>query len=177
MAQRHDELLAAGTRVFGVSVDSPAQQAAMVQKLRLPFPLLSDPGRSGMIEPLGVADPHDDRGIARPASILFRPDGEEAWRHVSRDFADRIPEDELVEQARALGLPEARQDPPETTEPEPGPKAMTVEQLPVYFRGARFAAMAMGLRHGHRGDEIKEDSKAYVAEMDRFSAALQERLG
>lgn len=56
-------------------------------------------------------------------------------------------------------------------EPEPGPKAMTLEALPVYFRGARSAAMAMGLRHGDLGDEIKEDSKAYVEQMDRFIEA------
>jgi hypothetical protein len=30
----------------------------------------------------------------------------------------------------------------------------------------------MGLRHGHHAEEIKEDSKAYVAELDRFTEAL-----
>lgn len=147
----------------------------MVDKLRLPFPLLSDPDRSAMIEPLGVADPNDDREIARPAVILLRPGGEEAWRFESRDFADRIPEDALLEQARALDLPPTAQDEPETVDPQAGPKAMTLQQLPVYFRGARFAALAMGLRHRHLGDEIKDDSKAYVAEMDRFAEALRQR--
>lgn len=147
----------------------------MVQKLRLPFPLLSDPDRSAIIGPMGVADPHDDREIARPAAILLHRGGEEMWRFESRDFADRIPEDAIVEQTRALGLPPTTQDAPEIVDPQPGPKAMTLEQLPVYFRGARFAALAMGLRHRHLGDEVKDDSKAYVAQMDRFTEALRQR--
>ena len=44
--------------------------------------------------------------------------------------------------------------------------------MKVYFRGARYAAQAMGLRHAHYAEEIKIDSKAYVAEMDRFTDAL-----
>ncbi len=148
----------------------------MVAKLRLPFPLLSDPHRSAMIGPLGVTDLHDEREIARPATILVHPDGQEVWRHEARDFADRIPEDVIVERVRALGLPPTTQAEPGIVEPYPGPKAMALEELPVYFRGARFAALAMGLRHGALGDEIKEDSKAYVAQMDRFTEALRRRV-
>ncbi len=57
---------------------------------------------------------------------------------------------------------------------------MSLEALGHYWRGARFAALAMGLRHGHHAEEIKEDSKAYVAELDRFmetAKALRERRG
>jgi hypothetical protein len=36
----------------------------------------------------------------------------------------------------------------------------------------------MGLRHAHYAGEIKADSKAFVAEMDRYTAAIEwlERL-
>jgi hypothetical protein len=30
----------------------------------------------------------------------------------------------------------------------------------------------MGLRHGHHAEEIKADSKAYVAEMDRYTDSI-----
>lgn len=146
----------------------------MVEKLSLPFPILSDPDRSVMIEPLGVADPNDDRQISRPAMILFDPDGVERWRFVSRDFADRLPEDMPLAEARALGLDPTTQDEPVTVDPEPGPRAMPLDGLPFYLRGARFAALAMGMRHRDLGDEIKEDSKAYVAEMDLMLAAVKE---
>lgn len=50
---------------------------------------------------------------------------------------------------------------------------MPFEGLFYYLRGARFAAQAMGLRHKGLGDEIKRDSKAYVAEMDEMLEAVK----
>lgn len=160
--------------MFAISVDSPAQNAAMVEKLDLPFPLFSDPDRSLAIEPFGVADPLDERRISTPAMILLAPGGEEVWRFVSRDFADRLPEEEVLHHARTLDLGPVEQEPPAPGEPVPGARAMPLEGLPFYLRGARFAALAMGLRHGHHDESIKEDSKAYVAEMDRYMEAVQE---
>lgn len=146
----------------------------MVEKLSLPFPLLSDPDRSRAIVPFGVVDPKDQRDLSRPAMVLVGPDREERWRFVSRDFAERLPEEDALEQARALGLGPTSQDPPAPGDPAPGPRAMPFDQLLTYFRGARFAALAMGLRHGHLDESVKEDSKAYVAEMDRFTEAVRE---
>lgn len=148
----------------------------MIDKLRLPFPHLSDPDRRLAVEPFDVADPKDERRLARPAMILVTPEGEEAWRFVSRDFADRLPEQEVLERARTLGLEPTRQDPPRPGEPTPGPRALSVDFLPGYFRGARFAALAMGLRHAHHDESIKDDSKAYVEEMDRYTAAVRRLL-
>lgn len=170
----------AGARLFAVSIDDPGRNAAMVSKLGLPFPILSDPDRSVMIEPYGVADAKDDRDLARPATVLMGPGGEEVWRFVSRDFADRLPEDEVLETVRDMGWLPVSQEPPEPGDPRPGPRAMSIEALTPYFRGARFAALAMGLRHRPLGEEIADDSKAYVAQMDRFIgevAELRERLG
>ena len=161
-------------RLYAASVDPPRQNSALVEQLRLPFPVLSDPEREGLVRPLGVADERDPREIARPAMVLVRPDGTEAWRFVSRDFADRLPEDDVVAHARDLGLDETTQAPPEIVDPEPGPRAMAVADLPVYFRGAKFAAQAMGLRHARHDESIKHDSKAYVAEMDRYMAAVKQ---
>ncbi len=159
-------------RVVGIDIDSPEQHAAMIEKLSLPFPMLSDPDRSKAIGPLNLSNPTDERNIAIPALVLIDRSGVERWRFVSRDFADRLPEDEVIEAARDLGLPATTQQPPEPGDPVPGPKAMPFEGMSFYFRGARFAAQVMGLRHAHLGDSVKNDSKAYVAEMDRFMAAV-----
>jgi hypothetical protein len=176
LALRHREFLAAGARVFAVSVDPPERNAAMVEKLSLPFPFLSDPDRSAAIRVFGVADEKDERHISLPATIVLLPSGEEAFRFVSRDFADRHPEDELLAAVLALDLPATTQGGPQVGRAEPGPRSLTLPQLKIYFRGARFAALAMGLRHAHHADEIKADSKAYVAEMDRFTAAVDELM-
>ena len=145
----------------------------MVEKLSVPFPILSDPDRSKIIEPMGVADPNDARNLARPAMILVGPDGSEQWRFVSRDYADRLPNEEVLDHVRGLGLRPVAQANPEVGPAEPGERAMPFEGLFHYLRGARFAAQALGLRHKDLGEEIKVDSKAYVAEMDEMLDAVK----
>ena len=168
---RHQDFLAAGARIFAISIDPPERNAAMVAKLSLPFPFLSDPDRSQAIRPYGVADEKDERHIARPAIIVMTTD-KEVFRFVSRDFADRSPEDQVLASIQDLQLPATTQHLPEPGEAEPGLRSLSPSNLKIYFRGARFAAQAMGLRHAHHAEEIKADSKAYVAEMDRFTEAL-----
>ncbi len=160
-------------RIFGIAVDSPGQHAAIVENLNLPFPLLSDPDRSLAIEPFGVADPRDPREIAIPTALLLRPGGEEIYRRLSTDFADRPPEDELLSEAQALGLPPTTQELGSPGVPEPGPTATRIAELPAYFRGAKFATLAVSRRF----PEVKETSKAYGAQMDRYIEAIRSRLG
>ena len=144
----------------------------MVEKLSLPFPYLSDSNRSEAIIPYGVPDESDDRLISLPALVAITPDLQEAFRFVSRDFAERMPEDDVVAAVRRLNLAPTTQDRPLVGTAEAGPRSLSLPQLRVYLRGARFAALTMGLRHGHHSEAIKEDSKAYVAEMDRFAEAF-----
>jgi hypothetical protein len=141
----------------------------MIAKLQLPFPMLSDPDRSAAIEPYELANPHDKRNLAYPAIIAITPDGEEAFRVVSRDFADRLPEDELIAHLVDLQLTPTAQDPPDLGPAEPGLRAMPIHAMEPYFRGARFAAVAMGMRH----ESAKEDADHYVAQMDRFIEATR----
>lgn len=145
----------------------------MVAKLSLPFPYLSDPDRSVAISPFGATDEKDERNIARPVLVLLAPGGEERYRFESRDFADRKPEEEVLGEVQKFGFPATTQAMPEVGPAEPGPRTLGLKELKVYYRGARFAAQAMGLRHAHYADEIKTDSKSYVAEMDRYTAAIE----
>ena len=154
-------------------MDSVGQHAATVASLQIPFPLLSDPDRSLAIEPFGVADPNDPRNLARPAMIVVDSEGNEAFRFVSRDYADRLPEDDVLDVVQGLDLGPTTQPAPTPGTPEPGKKAMPLDGLPYYLRGARFAVQALGLRHKDLGEEFKEDAKAYVAEMDRYFEAVQ----
>lgn len=173
MTSRYEDFLNKGVRLVGISVDSPSQNAAMIEKLDIPFPYLSDPDRSKAIGPFDVVDEKDARNLARPAMILVDTEGEERFRFVSRDFADRYPEDKVLEIAEGLGLPPTTAEPMNVGDPEPGPSAMPFEGLYYYLRGARFAALAMGLRHKDLGESIKEDSKAYVESMDGILEAIK----
>jgi peroxiredoxin len=91
-ARGYDRFQDSGASVVGISVDDAARNAAMVEKLLLPFPLLSDPdGR--VITEWGVYD--ETQRIARPAIFLVRRDRTIGYRYVGDDFADRPGDDEI----------------------------------------------------------------------------------
>jgi hypothetical protein len=167
LALRHERITDLGAVVAGISVDDPGRNAAMVGKLRLPFPLLADPGGEGAIKPYGLW--HDEPALARPAVVVVGPDGEEAFRHVARDYADRIGEDEVVAQVERLALRPVTQEPPAPGEPRPGDRAFPVDALPFYFRAVRFAALALA----GRVPEVRAESDGMVAEADRYLASLR----
>lgn len=73
--------------------DSVEQNAAMVDKLLLPFPILSDT-EAVAIKKFGVyveshdpslADTIPELGIAKPATFVVRPDLSIAFEHVALD--------------------------------------------------------------------------------------------
>lgn len=173
MASRHQEFLSAGARIVAIDIDSPGRHAAMVEKLALNFPMLSDPDRSLLIGPMGLSNPTDARNIGLPALVLLDSQGEERWRFVSRDYAERLPEDEVLAVVKSKGWSATSQAHPAPGVPEEASGAMPFDGLNFYFRGAKFAAQAMGLRHAHLDESVKVDSKAYVAEMDRFIEAVK----
>ena len=78
--------------LVGISVDPIENNQSMVEKLLLPFPLLSDPeGR--VIKKWSVWNASE--AIAKPSIFAIRKDGSIAWAYVGRDFADRPTDDEL----------------------------------------------------------------------------------
>jgi hypothetical protein len=163
VALRHHEFLNAGAVVAAIDVDSPGQHAAMVDKLNLPFPMLSDPDRSLAIGPYDLMNMEDARGLAIPATVLIDPEGEEALRLVSRDFADRPFEEVALQALREYGLEPVERPRPTPGNPEPGPRAMPFGQLRTYFRGAKFGSKAMGLRTG-----AIEEANRFGSLMDHY---------
>jgi len=100
-ARSWDRFVAEGVSLVGISVDPVANNRAMVEKLMLPFPLLSDPeGR--VIKEWGVWT-DGEGGIAKPSIFAVRKDGSIGWKYVGRDFADRPTDDELFNSLREGG--------------------------------------------------------------------------
>jgi hypothetical protein len=172
MAERHDEFLGRGGRVYAISADTPPMNTAVAEKLALPFPYLSDADRSNAIAPLGFADEKDPREIARPGAVIISPGGQVLYEKVGRDYADRPEEDVLLEELESLHLAATAQTPPELGRSEPGEKAMPYEGLPHYFRGAKFAALALRRRHRDMSNEFDADVKEYVKMVERYLDAL-----
>jgi len=160
-----------GCDVVGVSVDSSERNAAMAQRWRLPFPLLSDPGGVTVMQPLDLWNPHERGGIGWPAIVLFGSDGRELRRFRARDFADRPANyDELMAAVRTLEL-----SPLNGVEPwvpaipaVEDPSALRVEAFGPYFRGIRFGTM------GLVGRLVDEHDRAEAIAMGEMAGAFLE---
>jgi len=172
LAERHPEFLDRGARLYGLSADPPEQYAAVMQKLALTFPILSDEDRQAAITPLGFADEKDPRQISRAGLVIIDPEGNIVHRAESRDYADRPDEDDLLAVLDGLGLDPTTQAPPEMGEAVHGEKAIPFEGIPHYLRGAKFAALAIRSRHRGISDDFKDDAKRYVQMVDRYLGAL-----
>jgi peroxiredoxin len=98
-ARNRESFERAGLQVAAICVDTVGQNQAMVDKLLLPFPILSDPDAT-VIEPWGVLDAAE-KGIARPALFLVRADRSIAFEYVGLDFTDRPTDEELFAAAAA----------------------------------------------------------------------------
>jgi peroxiredoxin len=70
----------------------------MVDKLLLPFPLLSDP-EGQVIKAWGVWTDNEG-GIAKPSIFAIRQDGSIALEYIGTDYADRPSDDELFNSLR-----------------------------------------------------------------------------
>ena len=169
MAREYDAYTGRGATIAAVVVDALAQNAAMVEKLALPFPVLSDPDGEGAIKPLGVWDAEGK--MATPAIIVFAPDGHEAYRYASVDFMDRPNDDEILETLSSLGLPatETLTATIAHLDPRPGSRATKLDSLAVYMRGVRFASMALAGRARDPFDQAEAERTSRMAE--RYIAA------
>lgn len=141
-------------------------------KLGVTFPILSDEDKEEAIRPLGFDDEKDPRQISLPGTVIITPAGEIAYRFVGRDYADRPHSDDVLEQLRSLGLPATTQEPVAPGPSEPGPTAVPIEALGHYFRGAKFATLALRRRYRHFGREFTDDTKDYVAMVEGYLEAL-----
>lgn len=81
-----------GARIAGVSVDPPEHDKAMIEKLALPFPLLSDP-KSDLAKRCGLWN--DEESVAVPAIMIVDRGGIVHYLYAGQNFTDR-PGDEAV---------------------------------------------------------------------------------
>ena len=122
---------------------------------------------------MGVADPTDPRGIAKPAIFVIAPDGEIVFGETSRDYADRDSEDAAIAALSDLGLPATSGREVEVGSLDPGPRAMPLHAMEPYFRGAKFAVSAMRMRH----PEVSEDASSFITQMDRYVELVRKLRG
>ena len=175
-ARRFAEFERQGVRVAGVSVDPPDYSARLVGKLRLPFPLLSDP-RGELIKRLGLWDTRE--GVARPTVAILDRSGEVRYLYSGDDPADRPGESELFAALKGMdasieritGGPEVLVLAAEARggSVRPDRPRMTLDELLTYYRGALSAAGVLSGRFGGWG---RSGRKAF-GEVGGYGAMLR----
>src|SRR5215210_4728787 len=185
-ARRFEEFEERRAVVAGISVDPPENNARMVGKLLLPFPLLSDP-RGELIKRYGLWD--EEEGVAAPSILVVDRSGEIRYLYTGSDFADR-PGDEEVFAAlagldtsiqRITGEPEFAVSAPEARESSvrPDKRTITLEQLVPYYRGVYFPTVALKKRFGgwgRSGHDAFNEVDRYQAMVRRYRKALDETV-
>lgn len=152
-----------------MSVDPQERNAAMAQRWRLPFPIVSDAGGVTVMQPLDLWNAKERGGIGWPAVVLFGPDGREVRRFRARDFADRpASNDDLVEAVGALGLAPLRDVEPwaPAAEAVEDRGAFRTEAFGPMFGGIRFATMGLA------GRMVDERDRAEAIAMSDMAAAF-----
>ncbi len=161
-----------------MSVDDPGVSAAFALRWHLPFPLVSDPGGDRYLRPLGLWNGESYGGVGVPALLVIAPDGREVYRYVSRDFADRPDDDDLLEALRSLGLFPI--DLP-AWEPEvelaDSPDAFPTGEFKTYFGAALEIARALSTRMTDERDRAEAEATARMALSFLQAWAKRERAG
>ena len=95
-------------------------------------------GGTAWLVPLDAWNPDERGGIAWPVVVLYDPDGQEAFRFRSRDFADRPPDDDLMVALTKLGLlPVVLGPAAGLADAVEDAEAFQVDTFAPYFRGFR----------------------------------------
>jgi peroxiredoxin len=185
-AREFEEFEERGAQLAGISVDPPPNNARMVGKLQLPFPLLSDP-EGELARMCGLWDAEE--GVAVPSVVIVDQGGEVRYLHAGEDVADR-PKDEALFAVldeldsrieRLTGGPEFRVGAEQAREDSvrPARPAMEPEELTSYYRGVSFTTELLKSRFGawgRSGKQALDELDAYQQMVRSYVKALEETV-
>jgi AhpC/TSA family len=161
----------------------------MVEKLDLPFHLLSDP-RGDLIKHCDLWN--GEEGASEPAIVALDKSGTIQYLYSGgTDFADRPQEESLFyildrvgsesDEDYSVDEPEiqisAEEAENETVRPDK--PTITLEQLKPYYRGVYFATVSMNKKlvdEGLQGESIAKRVNDYQRLVTEYNAAIQETL-
>lgn len=185
-AREIEEFDKRGAQVAGISVDPQPNNARLVGKLQLPFPLLSDP-EGELARHFGLWDA--DEGVALPSVVVVDQSAEVRYLYSGNDPADRPADDEIFAALggldsrieRITGGPEIGVGSAQARERSvrPDKRVMELEQLATYFQGILFTTELFKERFGMWGRPGKRalgEVGAYQQMVRRYIKALDETV-
>ena len=185
-ARRFEEFEKRAVQIVGISVDPPPNNARMVGKLLLPFPLLSDPDGE-LIRLCGLWDAKE--GVAVPSIVVVDQSGEVRYLYSGSDFADRPGDDEVFAALEGLdarieritGGPEIQVWAAQARESSvrPDRRAIELEELVPYYRGVFYTTVVLKERFagwGRSGKKAFREVDAYQQMIRHYREALEETI-
>ena len=185
-ARKFEEFERRGAQIAGISVDPPANNARMVGKLLLPFPLLSDP-EGELARMFGLWNAKD--GVAVPSVVVVDQSGEVRYLYSGTDVADRPGDEEVLAALdgldsgieRLTGGPEFQVGAAQASESSvrQGRRAMEFEQLISYYRGVYFTTEILEERFGgwgRSGKQALEELDSFQQMVRSYIEALEETI-
>jgi len=165
--------------MVGSSVDPPSHNRAMVEKLDLPFPLLSDP-RGDLIKSLDLWN--EEEGTSEPAIVVLDKSGTVRRLHSGgRDFSDRPMEEALfgvLDEVGVEGEPEGGEPTIRVSAGEAvretvrlGKPALALEELGPYYLGTYYATVAM---QKNLDGEARAEVDDYQELVEEYNEAVQQ---
>ena len=161
----------------------------MVDKLDLPFHLLSDPW-GDVIKHCGVWN--EEEGISEPAIVALDKSGTVQYLYSGgSDFADRPQEESLLYILDRVGAENNKQyggnepeiqvsaNEAENETVRPDKPVMALEQLKPYYRGVYFATVSMNkklVEEGLQGESIAKMINGYQALVTEYNEAIQKTI-
>jgi peroxiredoxin len=185
-ARQFDEFERRGAQLAGISVDPPPNNARMVGKLLLPFPLLSDPeGEVSRRYGLWNAD----ESLAVPSVVVVDQAAEVRYLYSGRDLAARPEDDEIfatldkldAQIRRITGEAEISVTAAQALERSvrPDRRVMELEELASYFRGVSCTTVILKKRFGgwgRSGRKALREVDDHQRMVRRYMKALEETV-
>lgn len=169
MATDEGRFARAGAEILAIGADSRSRSDALATRWHLPFPVLADPDGSLALRSLGLWNDEEHGGIAAVGTVVLFPDGQERWRELGRDVADRPDHDTVLAVVSSLRLPPLVPLPElVVTEGEAGPDAFPAWAFDAYFNGARVATAALRRRL------VREDDRREAQRVSQLAARYLE---
>jgi len=99
LAADYDKLKAAGADVVAISVDKPEKSKELADKLRSPFPILSDVDHK-IIDAYGLYNAEGK--ISKPATLVLDSKGIVRWSFFEEDYKVRPLDDVILEELKRI---------------------------------------------------------------------------
>ena len=99
MAADYDKLKAAGADVVAISVDKPEKSKELGDKLRIPFPILSDVDHK-IIDAYGLYN--EEGKISKPATLVLDSKGIVRWSFFEEDYKVRPLDDVILDELKKI---------------------------------------------------------------------------